>query len=525
MTYMRASIVVLTYNQLKEGTAPCVESLFLFTPKQDFELILVDNASSDGTPGYLRSLQKEHDNVKVILNDENKGYAAGNNDGMRMAEGECLVLLNNDTLVTPGWLDALLGPLERDRTIGMICPVTNSAGNEQMIILPSLNEENYVEVAGRYTSRNKGHLFDTEKLGFYCVAFRREVLEKVGPLDENFGIGMFEDDDYCLRVRRAGHRLVINEGCFIYHKGSLSFKRLVGKEYQELFERNREYYQSKHGVPWLFNDLTLAYFRQMRMEIEALQRRDPASLEAERIAVRLRGFQYLIDQARELEEKGGRGNVMRGKWVYRAFRMFLEEYVKGDRRSRLLFRRKVRRRLRPLRNQEVIDRLGAIRRKEGFRHLIVLLDQGDYHAGGRGSTMADALVSAGVTVLYGTMSRERDAVEVVEEVKERLYLMNQELFGFLPHLVTEEEVVYVIGSLSSLDRLPEPRSSQLIVDLTGGGDAQLLPLSEELAGRDLRALFLLDRELRKGVILPRSQTALPFFKGADLSGLLTWLDG
>jgi GT2 family glycosyltransferase len=522
---MRASVVVLTYNQLKEGTIPCLESLFQYTPKEEFELVLVDNASMDGTPEYLRSVVEGHDNVKLILNAENKGYAGGNNDGLRAASGDFIILLNNDTLMTPGWLDALLSPLEKDRSIGMICPVTNSAGNEQMIVLPSLNEENYVEVAGRYTSRNRGHLFDTEKLGFYCVALRRDVLEKVGMLDENFGIGMFEDDDYCLRVRRAGYRLVINEGCFIYHKGSLSFKRLVGKEYQELFERNREYYQSKHGVPWLFNDLTLAYFRQMRTEIEALQRGDPVSLEAERIAVRLKGFQYLIDQARELEEKGGRGNVMRGKGVSRAFRMFLEEFIKGDRRSRLLFRRKVRRRLRPLRNQEVIDRLGEIRRKEGFRHLVVIFDREDYLSDGNGQKMADSLSSAGVTVLYGTMNRERDMVEVVEEAKEHLYLMNQELFGFLPHLVTTEEAVYMVCSLSSLSHLPEPRSSRLIVDLTGGREAQLLPLSEELAGTDLKVLFLLDGEMRKGVILPRSQTVLPFFKGADLTGISSWLDG
>jgi len=385
---MRASLVVLTYNQLKEGTIPCLESLFLYTPRDQFELIIVDNASSDGTPEHLRAVAKEHDNVRLILNAENKGYASGNNDGMRAAKGDCVVLLNNDTMATPGWLDALLAPLEKDRSIGLICPITNSAGNEQTVVIPSLNEENYVEVSRRYTAKNKGHIFDTEKLGFYCVAMRRDVLEKVGLLDERFGLGMFEDDDYCLRVRRSGHRLVINEGCFIYHKGSLSFKKLENKEYQQIFERNREYYQRKHGQPWLFNDLTLAYYRQMQREVESLLRKDHPPVEAERIAARLKGFEYLVQHARELERDGGKGSALKERKLSRGLGMFRDEYLKGDRRSRLLFRRKVRRRFKPLENQEVIDALGEIRREEGFRRLLVFQDLADLHSGGRESVLA-----------------------------------------------------------------------------------------------------------------------------------------
>ncbi|MCX6650720.1 MAG: glycosyltransferase family 2 protein [Methanomassiliicoccales archaeon] len=521
---MRASVVVLTYNQLKEGTVPCVESIFKFTNADDIELVLVDNASTDGTSDYLRTVEKEHGNVKVVLNESNKGYAGGNNDGLRAATGDRIVLLNNDTLMTPGWLDALLTPLERDRSIGLMCPVTNSAGNEQMIMLPSLNEENYVEVAGRYTAKNKGHLFDTEKLGFYCVAMRRDVLDKVGLLDEEFSIGMFEDDDYCLRVKKAGYRLVINEGCFIYHKGSLSFKKLVEKDYQALFERNRERYEKKHGQPWRFNDLTLAYYNQMRREVEALLQKDPGSPEVERITVRLKGFEYLINQARELEGKGGKGNAMRKERRFsRGFRMFRDEYLKGDKRSRLLFKRKVRRKLRPLKNQEVIDRLGQVRRKEDFKHLVIFSDCGDYHSKPPEATVAEALSAAGQSVIYGTMNREKDTVEVVYQVKEHLYLMNQELFGFLPHLVTPEESVLFVSSMRSVQEL---KAARLIVDLTGGREGELLSLSGRLSTFDAKVLFLVEGEWRKGVILPRSQTVLSIPTGTkDIQGIVSWLNG
>lgn len=488
---MRASLIVLTYNQLEEGTIPCLESILRYTPEGQYELVLVDNASSDGTPEYLTSSFKGKDNVKLILNKENKGYAGGNNDGLRAATGDCIVLLNNDTMVTPGWLESLLCPIENDRTIGMICPITNSAGNEQTVLLPSLNEHNYVEVAGRYTRKNAGHLFETGKLGFYCVAMRRDVLEKVGLLDENFGLGMFEDDDYCLRVLKAGYRLVINEGCFVYHKGSLSFNKLERGEYRRTFERNREYFQRKHGQPWLFNDLTLAYFRHMEKEIASLMRSGDPPLEAERIAARLRGFEYLVQNAREMERKGCRRKVVQGEDLSfrRLLEAFIEEYVKGDSRSRKLFVRKLRRRMKPLRNQEIIDALGDIRRKEGFSRLLVIADAPDYHSGGRMAELADALSSSGVSVLYLTRNAERDLVEVTEAVSEHLHLLNQELVGFLPHLANENEIVLMVSSYRSVEAMGLLPLAY-IVDLTGGGEAWAEALSSKLIGA--RALFLVD---------------------------------
>ena len=519
---MRASLVVLTYNQLKEGTQPCLDSLFLYTPKDQFELIIVDNASSDGTPDFLRGIAAEHDNVTLILNSENKGYAGGNNDGMRAAKGDCIVLLNNDTLATPGWLDTLLSPLEKDRSIGLICPVTNSAGNEQTVVIPSLNEENYVEVSRRYTSKNKDHLFDTEKLGFYCVAMRRDVLEKVGLLDEKFGLGMFEDDDYCFRVRKAGYRLVINEGCFIYHKGSLSFKKLENKEYQQIFERNRDYYQRKHGQPWLFNDLTLAYYRHMQKEIDSLLRKDHPPVEAERIAARLKGFEYLVQHARELERNAGKGTANRERKLSRGLAMFKDEYLKGDRRSRLLFRRTVSRRLRPLENQDILDSLGKIRRDEGFRRLLVFQDLADFYVKGRESDLATKLAAAGITVLYGTSNREKDTVEVTEKAGEHLYLMNQDLFGFLPHLVTAEEMVLFVKQAATLNAIPEPRPSAMVIDLTGGRDDDLMRFSNELGKSRTRVLILVDREANTSHPLFDGQTFLRF-DGEDVSGIVEWL--
>jgi GT2 family glycosyltransferase len=448
---MRASIIVLTYNQLEDGTRPCIDSIYKCTDPMDFELILVDNASSDGTPDYLRSVRDKHDNVVLLLNDVNKGFAGGNNDGMRVAQGDSVILLNNDTMVTPNWLDDLLSDLEADRSIGLMGPVTNSAGNEQMIAIPSLNLENYPELSRQYIMRHKGYVFETQKLGFYCVAMRKEIIDKVGYLDEKFGLGMFEDDDFCVRVKKAGYRLMIKEGCFIYHKGSLSFKKIIEKEYQDLFDRNRRYFISKHGTGWLFNDLTMAFYRQMTNEIrrmEAAGRPDPAGIE--RISVRLNGFKFLIENAMEIERRSGpAANGLRSddRKMRRALAVFNKEFLHGDRRSRRIFVRKVRRRYRPLTKEQIIDTMGLVRRTEKFNRAIIFPAGPDFGDGkGQKALMAREMAKAGQMVIFGTLNRDKDDVEVISKVQDRLYLMNQDLFPFLPHMATPEEtMIYFVG--------------------------------------------------------------------------------
>lgn len=299
---MKASIIILTYNQLEQATRPCVESLFKNTPMDDFELIAVDNASTDGTVAFLKSLQEEYSNVRLCLNSQNRGYAGGNNDGIRLASGDCIVLLNNDTLAPPGWLDALLAPLA-DPQVGLVGPVTNSSGNEQMVVLPSLTEENYESVTAPYTQTHRNVCFSSDRLGFFCVAMRRKTQQQIGLLDERFGIGMFEDDDYCRRAIAAGYRCLVNEGCFVYHKGSLSFKQLDSKLYAGLFEKNRALLAEKHHEEWLFNDLALAFWNKLKFDFDGHCAHHALSPDLERIAVRIGNFRDLLRFIRDNEQR------------------------------------------------------------------------------------------------------------------------------------------------------------------------------------------------------------------------------
>jgi GT2 family glycosyltransferase len=243
----KASVVVVTYNGLEESTVPCLESVLGLTRGAEFEVVVVDNHSSDGTPGYLRELAARDSRVRCLLNTENRGFAGGNNDGLRVATGDFIVLLNSDTIVTEGWLVGLLDPLETDLSVGLAGPVSNAVGNEQKISCAGLSPEEIIKEGRLWTAMSEGDRFDTDRLGFFCVATRRDVVDRVGPLDEGFGTGFFEDDDYCIRVREAGYRLVCVEDVFVYHQGSGSFGK-ARRETRELMKRNRKRLEGKFAM-------------------------------------------------------------------------------------------------------------------------------------------------------------------------------------------------------------------------------------------------------------------------------------
>jgi GT2 family glycosyltransferase len=242
----RASIVVVTYNNLV-FTQACLSSLESNTEYPEFEVIVVDNGSTDGTPDFLRRWAEGAPNRSAILNDDNKGFAAANNQGLRVATGEFLVLLNNDTFVTPGWLGSLIRHLERDSDLGLVGPVTNNIGNEARIDIHYSDMEEMRRRALAYTSRHLGALYKVPTVAFFCVAMTRSTYEVIGDLDEAFAVGFFEDDDYCRRVGLAGKSVAIAEDVFIHHHLSASFDALAAERRREIFEQNRRVYEAKWG--------------------------------------------------------------------------------------------------------------------------------------------------------------------------------------------------------------------------------------------------------------------------------------
>jgi GT2 family glycosyltransferase len=245
----RVSIVVTCHDNLP-FTRMGLESVLECTAYPGYELIVVDNASSDGTPAYLRGLVDLNPHVRIVLNDRNGGFARACNQGLAIASGDVLVLLNDDTLVTPGWLPRLIGPLA-DPATGLCGAVTNRIGNEAEIPASYRTWGELLRFAAERGRSHAGAVMDVHMLTMFCLALRRDTLERIGPLDQQFEIGMLEDDDYSRRAREAGYRLVCAEDAFVHHFGETSFGKLVPTgRYREILDENKRRFEAKWGEPW-----------------------------------------------------------------------------------------------------------------------------------------------------------------------------------------------------------------------------------------------------------------------------------
>jgi GT2 family glycosyltransferase/glycosyltransferase involved in cell wall biosynthesis len=249
-TVPRASVIIVTYNNLDLNKL-CLESVLRNTEHLNYEVIVVDNNSTDGTPEFLRSLAAQHAHISLILNPANHGFARANNQGVAISTGENIVLLNNDTVVPPGWLSRLLKHLD-DPQIGMVGPVTNFVGNEAKIEVAYQSWAEMESFAGAHVWAHDRQVADIQMLAMFCVALRRETYEAIGPLDEQFGIGMFEDDDYTQRLKAAGLRVVCAADVFVHHFGQAAFKKLIKRgEYEDLFNENRRRFEAKWNIKWI----------------------------------------------------------------------------------------------------------------------------------------------------------------------------------------------------------------------------------------------------------------------------------
>ncbi|MGE3804185.1 MAG: glycosyltransferase [Gemmataceae bacterium] len=242
-----ASIIILCWNEL-DYTRQCLESVLRHT-RRPYELLLVNNGSSDGTRAFLEEIRQLSgpERVVVIHNESNLGFAAGCNQGLQASRGSYLILLNNDTIVTEGWLDGLVRwSLHKWPRVGMVGPVTSYAAPPQQIPVDYRDPSGIDAFAARRRREFARKALAFPRLTGFCLLLRREVLDKIGSLDEGYGTGFFEDDDLCVRARKAGFELLVALDVFVHHFGSRTFTG-QGVDYRKQLEENFGMFRAKWG--------------------------------------------------------------------------------------------------------------------------------------------------------------------------------------------------------------------------------------------------------------------------------------
>ncbi len=246
----RASVIVLTHDNLAFSRM-CVASILENTDYPNYELIIVDNASQDGTRQEMERVAQTVRHVKVLANDHNAGFGPGNNQALAAATGELLFLLNNDTMVPKGWLTRLARHLADDE-LGLIGPGTNRTCNEAQIDLNYQTWTEYQDAARRLSRKHEGEQFPIRMPMMFCTGFRRDFYEKVGPLDEQYEVGMFEDEDYALRAKAAGYRVAWSPEVYVHHAYHASIGKLLPTgDYMRLVELNKGRFEEKWGITWV----------------------------------------------------------------------------------------------------------------------------------------------------------------------------------------------------------------------------------------------------------------------------------
>jgi GT2 family glycosyltransferase len=211
------SIVVLAYNHL-DFTKLCIESILKYTSHINYELITVNNGSTDGTQEYFESLPK----AKIVNLQKNVGPVNGFNIGMQLAEGRYTACVCNDFIFTKNWMDNLLTCIGSDEKIGFVSPGANYISNAQMISGNFTNFEEMQQFAEIYNTSDPSKWEERVRLLPCVLMVRTKILNEIGYYDPIYYFGEFADDDIAFRIRRAGYKLVFAGDTFTYHAGSIT---------------------------------------------------------------------------------------------------------------------------------------------------------------------------------------------------------------------------------------------------------------------------------------------------------------
>ncbi len=228
MTSPRLTVSIAVHNAL-EHTQKCIDSLYQWTPEEEFALVVTDNASTDGTPAYLKILEKKHGNVVLVTNDRNLGFSEPHNRAFGGLTSEFFLVLNNDLTLCEGWLPTMMAEFERDAKLAA-CGIKGTciALDDKGCGVPG-HEAEYVEGS--------------------CLLVRGALVRSLdgGLFDPVFKFAYYEDSDLGLRIRRSGLRIAVVD-LPIVHIGAATSRIVRNVDLDGYKIRNHHVFMGRWGT-------------------------------------------------------------------------------------------------------------------------------------------------------------------------------------------------------------------------------------------------------------------------------------
>lgn len=308
--------IIICVHNAYDDVKRCIESVYEYT-SEPYNIIIVDDGSSEQTYKYLVEMEKLCPNITRIRNEQGHGYCYAANMGMKESRAQYMILLNSDTIVTEGWVDKLIACAKSDPAIGIVGPLSNTASWQSIPqifdvqgdwchnVLP---EGVTIESFGKMIEKTSSRIYpQVPLLNGFCMLITRQTVEKIGYFDEeNFGPGFGEEDDFNLRAGKAGVKLAVADDTYIYHAQSKSY---TDEKRRLLCESAGKKLRAKHGDALLDESVHIVHknyvFEGIRMRAEQLVDSDKmisSGLE------KFEGKRLLI--ILPLCEAGGGGNVV-----------------------------------------------------------------------------------------------------------------------------------------------------------------------------------------------------------------------
>lgn len=231
---MSCEIIIPIWNQL-EHTKECIKSIVTNT-HYPYKLIMIDNGSDKKTREYLEGLKTQL-SIHLIRNEENLGFVRAVNQGLRKSKAPYVCIMNNDTVATDGWLSEMINIAGSNKGLGLVNPSSNNLGQHK--------GSDTINVYGAKLKAFKGQYIEMGSCVGFCMLIKRELINKIGYLDEIYRDGNFDDTDYSRRAEREGYLCVRAKGAYVYHHMKSSFLKI--RDYEESFRRNEEAYSRRWG--------------------------------------------------------------------------------------------------------------------------------------------------------------------------------------------------------------------------------------------------------------------------------------